>query len=359
MDGFFNKCSRSAVYRTREMAARALVPFVLVTDVPATIRTLLEDLPAKAGPGTQQNHIHGTLLQVLFLLRSYLADAHRPQTQGVDQDSDFIRSLRLRVWLATRQNPCLVTRGTMLDVLSDLCTSRSAPVEDSQLKKLRTETLYILMDSELVAPRSLDEVHLSGPGAMQYLQSLAHLATSIAMDSSTLWSTQEAERQLKDVLSHLLQCSHYEVRQLALERLLERLQTNEEHQPLPFDLDVSTLTYLALHEPHPTCLAKVLQLLSVLPLSSILPWQDNSTPLSDDKALGHLLSVAETSTHSLELHCAALSLASRLVVHLAKKTPLVRKTSGNEGVRKRERPIVLCGKELYSQKKTRSCSSSI
>ncbi|XP_027005873.2 thyroid adenoma-associated protein isoform X1 [Tachysurus fulvidraco] len=319
---FILRCSRSAVYRTREMAARALVPFVLVTDVPATIRTLLEDLPEKAGPGTQQNHIHGTLLQVLFLLRSYLADAHRPQTQGVDQDSDFIRSLRLRVWLATRQNPCLVTRGTMLDVLSDLCTSHSAPVEDSQLKKLRTETLYILMDSELVAPRSLDEVHLSGPGAMQYLQSLAHLATSIAMDSSTLWSTQEAERQLKDVLSHLLQCSHYEVRQLALERLLERLQTKEEHQPLPFDLNVSTLTYLALHEPHPTCLAKVLQLLSVLPLSSILPWQDNSTSLSDDKALGHLLSVAETSTHSLELHCAALSLASRLVVHLAKKTPL-------------------------------------
>lgn len=33
---------------------------------------------------------------------------------------------------------------------------------------------------------------------------------------------------------------------------------------------------------------------------------------------------------SLELHCAALSLASRLVVHLAKKTPLVRKTSGKE-----------------------------
>lgn len=41
-------------------------------------------------------------VQVLFLLRSYLADTHRPQTPGGDQDSDFIRSLRLRVWLATR-----------------------------------------------------------------------------------------------------------------------------------------------------------------------------------------------------------------------------------------------------------------
>lgn len=31
---------------------------------------------------------------------------------------------------------------------------------------------------------------------------------------------------------------------------------------------------------------------------------------------------------SLELHCAALSLASRLVAHLAKKTPLVRRLVG-------------------------------
>ncbi|KAF7710664.1 hypothetical protein HF521_009536 [Silurus meridionalis] len=315
---FIIRCSRSAVYRTREMAARALVPFVLVTDVPSTIRTLLEDLP---GPGVQQNHIHGTLLQVLFLLRSYLADAHRPQTPG-DQDSDFISTLRPRVWLATRQNPCLVTRGTMLDVLSHLCNYHSAPVEDSQLKKLRMETFAILMDSELVAPRNPDEVRLSGPGATQYLQSLANLATRIAMESSAQWSMQEAEGQLKDLLSRLLQCSHYEVRQLVLERLLERLQTNREQQALPFDLSVSLLTYLALHEPHPMCLAKVLQLLCVLPLSSVLPWQVNSMSLSDDEALDRLLSVAESSTHSSELHCAALSLASRLVAHLAEKMPL-------------------------------------
>jgi len=46
------------------MAARALVPFVLVTQVPSTIQTLLEELPEVPGPGIQQNHIHGTLLQV-------------------------------------------------------------------------------------------------------------------------------------------------------------------------------------------------------------------------------------------------------------------------------------------------------
>ncbi|KAL6487447.1 hypothetical protein MHYP_G00040730 [Metynnis hypsauchen] len=324
---FIISCARSAVYRTREMAARALVPFVLVTQVPSTTQTLLESLPREPGPGTQQNHIHGTLLQVLFLLRSYLTDTHRPQTPKGDQDSDIIGALRPRLWLATRQNPCLVTRGTMLDLLADMCTFLCAPAEDSQVTTLRKETLAILLDSELVAPRGLEEELLSGPGATQYLQSLARLATIVAMKSAGVWGTQEADGMQKDLLQRLLQCPHYEVRQLALERLLERFEKDREKmqcsdlQSVPFDLNVTTLTHLALHEPHPMCLAKVLQVLSVLPLSSLLPWQDGSMSLNDEEALEHLLSVAEKSSHSLELHCAALSLASRLMVHLAEKKP--------------------------------------
>ena len=60
----FFRCGRSAVYRTREMAARALVPFVLVTQVPSTVQALLQELPPEPGPKIQHNHIHGTLLQV-------------------------------------------------------------------------------------------------------------------------------------------------------------------------------------------------------------------------------------------------------------------------------------------------------
>ncbi|XP_072533812.1 thyroid adenoma-associated protein [Salminus brasiliensis] len=315
---FIISCARSAVYRTREMAARALVPFVLVTHVPSTIQTLLGSLPVAPGPGTQQNHIHGTLLQVLFLLRSYLTDTHRPQTPAEDQDSDIISNLRPKLWLATRRNPCLVTRGAMLDLLADVCASLPSPVEDSQVKELREETLAILLDSELVAPRNPEEVCLSGPGAIQYLQSLASLATSIAMDSAGVWGTQEVDGVQKDLLRRLLQCTHYEVRQLALDRLLERLENMQGNslQPLPFDLSVTALTHLAMHEPHSACLAKVLQVLSVLPLCSLLPWQDGNVSLNSEEALKYLLSVAEKSTHSLELHCAALSLASRLIVHL-------------------------------------------
>ncbi|KAL0177475.1 hypothetical protein M9458_026369, partial [Cirrhinus mrigala] len=48
-----------------------------------------------------------------------------------------------------------------------------------QVKKLREETLKILVASELVAPRGPDDMNLSVPGATQYLQSLAHIAISL------------------------------------------------------------------------------------------------------------------------------------------------------------------------------------
>ncbi|XP_035387280.1 thyroid adenoma-associated protein isoform X1 [Electrophorus electricus] len=321
------RCAGSAVYRTREMAARALVPFVQLTCVPATIRTLLEDLPVRPSPGSRQNRIHGGLLQVLFLLRSYLTDPHRPHIQGRDWHVDIISALVPRLWLATRQNRCLVTRGVLLDVLSELCAALPAAVADCQLKNLRMETLAILLDSEFMGPRGSEEVHHLGPGAPQYLLSLSRLATSIATETAGLWAGLGTDRDgaQADLLRRMLECPHYEVRQLVLERLLERLEADQESTqrtdpwPLLSDLSTATLTSLALHEPHPTCLAKVLHVLSVLPLPCLLPWCDGATPLANEEALENLLSVAETSPHSLELHCAALTLASRLMVHLAEK----------------------------------------
>uniref|UniRef100_A0A9J7ZWM5 tRNA (32-2'-O)-methyltransferase regulator THADA n=1 Tax=Cyprinus carpio carpio TaxID=630221 RepID=A0A9J7ZWM5_CYPCA len=320
------RCGRSAVYRTREMAARALVPFVLVTQVPSTIHTLLEELPQEPGPGLQQNHIHGTLLQVLSLLRSYLADTHRPQS-GNEQDCDLSSGLFPRLWIATRLNPCLVTRGAFLDLLGCLCGCHPVSVSESQLKKLREETLQILMASELVAPQGPDDTNLSVPGATQYLQSLAHIAVSVCVESPHLWDCPESEGFQRDLLERLLRCPHYEVRLFALDQLLRRLQKTEEESqcrgqgPMPFDLSVSSLTSLALHETYPGCQAKVLQVLAVLPLSWLLPWRDGMTSLSCLEVLEHLLTLLETSTHSVELYCAALSLTSQLVLHLAESTP--------------------------------------
>lgn len=64
----FSRCGHSPVYRSREMSGRALVPFVMINEVPHTVLSLLKGLPDSTSLCIRQNNIHGTLLQVSFLL---------------------------------------------------------------------------------------------------------------------------------------------------------------------------------------------------------------------------------------------------------------------------------------------------
>lgn len=113
------------------------------------------------------------------------------------------------------------------------------------------------MASEPVAPQGPNDIELSVPGAAQYLQNLAHIAISICVESPHLWNCPESDGFQRDLLERL-----YEVRLFPLEQFFRRLQKTEEEcqhgqGPLPFDLRVSSLTSLALHETHPGCQAKV------------------------------------------------------------------------------------------------------
>uniref|UniRef100_A0A8D3AXT7 tRNA (32-2'-O)-methyltransferase regulator THADA n=1 Tax=Scophthalmus maximus TaxID=52904 RepID=A0A8D3AXT7_SCOMX len=313
-----SRCGRSAVYRTREMAARALVPFVLVTQVPSIVVTLLQELPPEPGPRFQHNHIHGTLLQVLFLLRSFQTDSHRPLPAG----NGIGEALSQRMWLSSRQNGCVVTRGAFLDVLVCLCEPKISLLKESEVSELRQKALSVLMASDLVI--SDPSSTALGPGSTQYLLSLARVALSASVEIPELWRAPHLTTQL---LSCLLQFSQYEVRELALQGILRSLQEEEEeeeknrrHQWLD-ETTLSNLTSLALHEPHPQCLAKVLQVLCVLSSSGELLWRDGPKILSQEQVLLHLLSLAQTSVHSVELHCAALTLVSQLVVQLVNSDP--------------------------------------
>ncbi|XP_061601680.1 thyroid adenoma-associated protein isoform X2 [Cololabis saira] len=324
---FIMRCGRSAVYRTREMAARALVPFVLVTQVPSTVQALLQELPPEPGPGVQHNHVHGTLLQVLFLLRSLQTDSHRPPpaTSGAGE------VLGQRMWLASRQNSCAVTRGAFLDVLLCLCGPKRILLEGSEVSALHQKTLSVLMASELMAPDSSDSSDssgtVSGPGTVQYLLSLARVGLGAGVEFPDLWEVEPATTRL--LLGRLLRCPHYEVREEAVQAVLRRLREEEEQEEdgrrrRPAWLDRTTvdqLTSMALHETHPPCLAKVLRVMCELSASAQLCWSDGETTLSREDVLLHLLSVARSSAHSVELHCAALTLLSQLVVELVTSDP--------------------------------------
>uniref|UniRef100_A0AAY4DDB0 tRNA (32-2'-O)-methyltransferase regulator THADA n=1 Tax=Denticeps clupeoides TaxID=299321 RepID=A0AAY4DDB0_9TELE len=255
---FIIRCGRSAVYRTREMAARALVPFVQVPLVPATIQTLLEGLPLHPGPGAQQNHIHGTLLQGMCVYYQY---------------------------------SLLISIGFII-----ICMCAVACLTDSALDELRQKTLALLMDTELVAASPPPD-----PGSVQYLRSLARVGVRVGMAGP-----QAA------FLACLLRCPVYEVRELALDEALRRLQRAEQEGH-----GRGGLLKIFVHIQRSSSVCQALQILSIVPLRSLLPWSDGEVTLSDLDALQHNLKLAQIHTHSVELFCASLRLCSRLVVHLA------------------------------------------
>nr|XP_015799588.2 thyroid adenoma-associated protein [Nothobranchius furzeri] len=312
---FIMRCSRSAVCRTREMAARALVPFVLVTQVASVVLSLLQELPAEPGPQVQHNQVHGTLLQVLFLLQSFQTESHRPLPTG----SGIAEALHQRMWLASRLNKCVVTRGAFLDVMMCLCGSKASILEDAEVSALRQKVVPVLMASELVTP---DSPAVPGPGTVQYLLSLTQLALSASVELPDLW---QSAQQVNGLLERLLLSPHYEVREAAAESFLRSLKEEKDdvkQKPQWLEkINVSNLTSMALHEKHPQCLAKVLQVLCVLSSSGELQWTNGGKILSQQEVLLHLLTVAQNSVHSVELLAAALTLVSQLLVEMVNSDP--------------------------------------
>ncbi|XP_077468779.1 thyroid adenoma-associated protein isoform X1 [Stigmatopora argus] len=312
---FIIRCGRSAVYRTREMAALALVPFVLVTRVPSTVHSLLQALPVDPGPKIQHNYIHGTLLQVLFLLQSYQSESNRPLPAG----NGIAEAVLQRMWLASRENGCVVTRGAFLDVLVCLCGPKISLLCDLEVSKLRQETLSILMTSTLVTNNNPTE-NLK-PGNIQYMLSLTRVAVSASVEIPELWGRPHLTTQL---LPCLFKCSQYEVRELVLEKVLMRLKKAKDQKRTPVWLNETiqlNLTSLALHERHTQCLAKVLQVLSVLSCDGDLHWTNGVQHLCQNNFLLYLLALAQRTARSVKLYCAAMTLLSQLVTQVVNSDP--------------------------------------
>lgn len=126
-------------------------------------------------------------------------------------------------------------------------------MSDAEVATLRQMVLPVLMSSELVISDSSSAALV--PGGTQYLMSLAQVALSACVEIPELW---DGSQQTGQLLERLLRCPQYEVRELAVEGVLRRLEEEKKRMPQWLDeTTLSNLTSLALHETHPQCLAKV------------------------------------------------------------------------------------------------------
>ncbi|GAB1301371.1 Thyroid adenoma-associated protein homolog [Apodemus speciosus] len=267
---FIIRCGHSPIYRSREMAARALVPFIMIDQIPSTLQALLDSLPNSTDQRFRQNHLHGTLLQgitaVFHLLQAYTTDArHRTNAAMSSLDS-------LGFWEDVRR---------------------------------------IILGSELITGFPWT---FKVPGLPQYLQSLTRLAIP------EVWASMaEAEGQATAVplsFSQLLKSSFPEVRLLTLDTLLERAASSEQGQKEPPPLLYSMgqeLLLLAMKENHPGCFCRVLKILYHLNPSEWLPQTERCVHLSPKEFLIWTMDIA--SNDRSEIQGVSLKLASKIIAY--------------------------------------------
>ncbi|XP_078413288.1 thyroid adenoma-associated protein isoform X1 [Cetorhinus maximus] len=333
---FIIRCGHSPVHRSREMAARALVPFVAVDRILPMAQSLLETLPAPTDLYIQQNQIHGTLLQALHLLRSYFDSKQRTNSSLHQELHDIIGCTRAKIWLATRQNPCLLTRATFFDVINILChyLNKSKTIDPEILSFWQT-THHIILESELFTD---EQKFFPVPGLIQWQRNITKLTLSVLAISVSLQTmslspgtihelTSRTEVQSSLFLSHLLHSEFLEVRLLTLETVLLWLEEMDSNQVRETNGNVlfllsqveDTLKKLAVQEKHPECLAKVLKILCHLNIETLFPWTVSTSVMTEAKLLKWILSIAETIKNSIEMQSVTLTLASKLVIHLVLK----------------------------------------
>ncbi|XP_072366552.1 thyroid adenoma-associated protein isoform X3 [Scyliorhinus torazame] len=334
---FIIRCAHSPVHRSREMAARALVPFVAVDCILPMAQSLLETLPAPTDLCIRQNHIHGTLLQAVHLLRSHFDSKQRTNSSLHQELHDIIGCTRAKIWLATRQNPCLLTRATFLDVIDILCyyLNKSKTIAP-EIQNFWEATHHIILESELYTD---GQTFSPVPGLIQWQRTITKLTLSLLVTSVSLQpmslspdaihelTSGTAEFQPSLILSHLLCSKFLEVRFLTLETVLLWLEEMDSNQVKETNGNVlfllsqveDTLKKLAVQEKHPECLAKVLKILCHLKIETLFPWIASTSVMSEAKLLKWILSIAETRNISLEMQSVTLTLASKLVIHLMLK----------------------------------------
>uniref|UniRef100_A0A8C0AS56 tRNA (32-2'-O)-methyltransferase regulator THADA n=1 Tax=Buteo japonicus TaxID=224669 RepID=A0A8C0AS56_9AVES len=292
---FIIRCGHSPVYRSREMSGQALVPFVMVNEVPHTVLSLLEGLPDSTSPCIRQNNIHGTLLQVFHLLQSYL-ESKQLFSLGFQQGlGDIIACVGTKLWLA----------------------KSFIFISGMPLFGFWEEMNRVISDSELMSGIPYSS---AVPGLIQYLQSITKLVIEVLLVTAgpdiQSSSSPVAKKIAKPPLSivHLLHCEFHEVRLLALEAVLLWLKQINSKQIeeegggvlcLLIDLEGAFLT-MALKEKNLQCFCKVLEILYTMDLRNVLPKTECSIKMNPNELLTWSLNIVDiTNRYVATLDCTA------------------------------------------------------
>ncbi|XP_075719351.1 tRNA (32-2'-O)-methyltransferase regulator THADA isoform X2 [Rhinoderma darwinii] len=319
---FIMRCGHSPVYRSREMAARALVPFLMVQDIPQTAANLLRSLPDCSSVMVRQNHIHGVLLQILYMLQSFFEAKHIANSERLQQEIyDITDSLKASLWLAKRQNPCLVTRATFTDILNTVICYSGKDRDQALTSNFWEDIHRVIGDCELIEEA---EHTAAVPGFILYLQSVTRLILSMlnldvqVEGPKADWVGLTKKLNPSCLVQRMLGSEFHEVRLLTLESLLQWMKESRGDAYLSHEVQ-KILFQMMMKENSLECLRQVLRILYEMNVEKILVTAKYHFQMEPKDLLKRIINLVSTSSHSVEIQCSALKLSSKLVISLASK----------------------------------------
>ncbi|KAK9692472.1 hypothetical protein K7432_014313 [Basidiobolus ranarum] len=217
------ECASGCIYKTREMAARALVPLVVTNDLVTTIEMLWSDINIQS-----QNKLHGRLVQLLSLLRGHLYDVVNYEVQK-DVINCIAVHFQSKLRLLLGDNKCGITRAVFYDMMSefvfepawitcniiDQSKNRLTVVADDAFSELRKDVLlYAFRDvfAEQINDNNVDV------GRYLVLRHASKIITQQAASQELDFVKLGAD----EIIEALLEDPDYEVR-LSTLRTLHRL----------------------------------------------------------------------------------------------------------------------------------------
>uniref|UniRef100_A0A8C5M868 tRNA (32-2'-O)-methyltransferase regulator THADA n=1 Tax=Leptobrachium leishanense TaxID=445787 RepID=A0A8C5M868_9ANUR len=322
---FIIRCGHSPVYRSREMAARALVPFVMTHDIPQMAVKLLNSLPDCRSQDVKQNRIHGTLLQVSHLIHSFFEAKHTANSERIQQEvCDLMMCLKAKLWLAKRENPCLVTRASYVDILNMFLNYLGRKI-NHDVPGFVDDLVSVIEDCGF----GQDTHHSAAvPGLILYLQSVSQLILSILepnikhQGSNNDGCKATCHINISCLVHNMLRSEFQEVRLLTLCSVFKwSTCKSSEATYFHFPPDVEeTLFEMVTKETNPECLCQVLKILYELDVEKIFLLARKQIQMEPKDFLKWIMELISTTSHSVEIQSSALKLTSKLVICLVAKS---------------------------------------
>ncbi|CAG8532225.1 14306_t:CDS:10, partial [Dentiscutata heterogama] len=201
----------------REMSARSLIPLIASQDLILTCTELFN-----ACEISNQNELHGRLVQIQYLMRGHLSR----NLTGFDLTKEFINKMELMIMpkipVICYQNPCEITKSLFLEIMNEFIFD-SKWILNEQDKRKRSELLTLMEEKFAKMRQTIFDLSLFNLfnksnatlkiGNFLTRQQMAKVVIKSLLSQDTI--------EKNEIIVKILSDEEYEIRLIALETLFE------------------------------------------------------------------------------------------------------------------------------------------